>query len=60
MAGNIAGFIAPPTVAYILAATSDNWALTFYISAAVYFIGSAAWFFIDPMTRLDEVRDVEA
>ncbi len=60
MAGNIAGFIAPPTVAYILAATSDNWALTFYISAAVYFIGAAAWFFIDPMTRLDEVRDVEA
>jgi len=54
MAGNIAGFISPPTVAYILAATSDNWALTFYISAAVYFVAAAAWFFIDPMTRLDE------
>ena len=54
MAGNIAGFISPPAVAYILSATNENWALTFYISAGIYFLAAAAWWFIDPMTQLEK------
>lgn len=55
-AGNIAGFVAPPAVAYILEWTGGNWALTFYVSAAIYFVGTACWFFIDPVTALDRER----
>jgi len=53
-AGNMAGWVAPPMVAYVLAGTNDNWAPTFYLSAAVYFVGAAAWALIDPVTRLDQ------
>lgn len=52
-AGNIAGFVAPPMVAHILVWTNGNWALTFYVSAAVYFVGALCWAFIDPVTPLD-------
>lgn len=53
-AGNLAGFIAPPAVAYILRTSNENWALTFFVSAAIYFIGMLCWIFIDPITPLDE------
>jgi MFS family permease len=53
MAGNLSGFIAPPTVAYILQTSNDNWALTFFVSAAIYFVGTFCWIFIDPITPLD-------
>jgi len=52
-AGNLAGFIAPPTVAYILSATGDNWPLTFYVSAGTYFVAALCWIKIDPVTSLD-------
>ena len=52
-AGNIAGFVSPPLVAYILRWTGDNWLITFYVSAAIYFIGAVCWLFIDPVTPLD-------
>ena len=53
MAGNVAGWLAPSMVALILTQTNDNWPLTFYVSAAVYFVGAVSWIFIDPVTRLD-------
>jgi MFS transporter, ACS family, glucarate transporter len=53
MMGNFAGGIAPIMVGYILSRTDQNWALTFYISAAIYFIGSICWMFIDPVSPLD-------
>lgn len=53
MAGNLAGFMAPPAVAYILQASNDNWALTFFVSAGIYFAGTLCWMFIDPITPLD-------
>jgi MFS family permease len=56
MAGNMAGWVAPPLVAYILVWTNENWALTFYLSAAIYFVGMVCWMFIDPLTPLDEER----
>ena len=60
MAGNMAGWVAPPLVAYILTWTNENWALTFYVSAAVYFVGTVCWMFIDPLTPLDEKPQVSA
>ena len=53
MAGNIAGFVSPAMVAYILSWTGRNWIITFYVSAAIYFVGAVCWLFIDPVTPLD-------
>ena len=50
MAGNIAGFVSPAVFAYILRWSGDNWIFTFYVSAAIYFIGAVSWLFIDPVT----------
>ena len=47
-AGNVAGFVAPAFVAYLLAWTGQNWDLTFYVSAGIYFIGALCWTVIDP------------
>jgi MFS transporter, ACS family, glucarate transporter len=44
----------PLAVGYILDATNQNWAITFYVSAAVYFLGIFCWIFLDPVTPLDE------
>jgi sugar phosphate permease len=52
-AGNIAGFVAPPMVAYLLSWTGGNWEITFYVSAAIYFVAALAWLFIDPVSPLD-------
>jgi nitrate/nitrite transporter NarK len=53
-AGNIAGFVAPSMVAYLLSWTGGNWEITFYVSAAIYFVAAVAWLFIDPVSPLDE------
>jgi len=53
MMGNLAGGVGPLVVGYILQATNQNWALTFYVSATVYFLGTFCWMFIDPVTPLD-------
>ena len=53
MAGNMAGFVSPAMVPYILRWTGDNWLITFYVSAAIYFVGAVCWLFIDPVTPLD-------
>jgi MFS transporter, ACS family, glucarate transporter len=54
MMGNLGGAIGPVVVGYILSSTNDNWAITFYISAAVYFMGIFCWMFIDPVTPIDD------
>jgi ACS family glucarate transporter-like MFS transporter len=53
MMGNFGGVAGPIVVGYILQATGHDWALTFYVSAAVYLVGAALWLFIDPVTPLD-------
>ena len=52
MMGNIAGAISPLAVGYLLASTNNNWALTFYVSAAVYSLGAVCWLFIDAVTPI--------
>ena len=54
MMGNFGGVAGPIVVGYILQATGHNWALTFYVSAAVYLLGAILWLFIDPVTPLDD------
>jgi MFS family permease len=54
MMGNLAGGLGPLAVGYILQATGQNWAVTFYVSAAVYFLGIFCWMFLDPVTSLDD------
>ena len=54
MMGNFGGVAGPIAVGYILQATAHNWALTFYVSAAVYLVGAILWLFIDPVTPLDQ------
>jgi MFS family permease len=54
MMGNLAGFLAPMAVGYILTFTDQNWNLTLYISAAIYFLGTFCWMFLDPVKPLDE------
>lgn len=53
MMGNLGGGLAPLAVGYILFYSHQNWAITFYVSAAVYFLGVFCWMFIDPVTPLD-------
>jgi hypothetical protein len=40
-------------VGYLLAWTSQNWTLTFYISAAIYLLGAVCWLFLDSHTPLE-------
>ncbi len=54
MVGNIGGALSPLAVGYILAWT-QNWSLTFYVSAAIYLLGGLCWLFIDAHTPLDDV-----
>jgi len=56
MMGNFAGGLSPMITGYILELTSRNWSITFYISAAIYFMGTFCWMLLDPVTRLDEPR----
>jgi nitrate/nitrite transporter NarK len=53
MMGNFAGGFSPLIIGYVLAATGQNWTLTFYISAAIYSIGMLCWLFLDPVTPLE-------
>ncbi|MFM8468892.1 MAG: hypothetical protein ACKODH_02815 [Limisphaerales bacterium] len=41
-------------VPLILAATNNNWAINFYVFAAVYGLGALCWVFIDPVTPLEK------
>lgn len=57
MVGNIGGALSPLAIGYILTFTNNNWALTFYVSSAIYLLGGVCWLFIDAQTPL--VEDVE-
>ncbi len=54
MMGNFAGVAAPIVIGKVLAATNQNFTLTFYISATAYFIGAACWLGIDSTRPLDK------
>ncbi len=54
MMGNLGGVFCPIAVAQILARTNNNWTVTFWISAAFCVVAGVSWFFIDPVTPLDQ------
>ena len=54
MMGGFVAAIAPMVVALILTWSNDNWALTFYVSAAIYFLGTFFWLLLDPVTPIDQ------
>ncbi len=54
MMGNLGGVVSPVAIGYILRQTTNNWGITFYVSAAIYFMGAICWRFIDPVTPLDQ------
>jgi predicted MFS family arabinose efflux permease len=52
--GSVAGALSSAIVGYILAWTSNNWTLTFYLSASIYSLGAVFWLFIDAHTPIDQ------
>jgi ACS family glucarate transporter-like MFS transporter len=59
MMGNFAGGISPVATGYILQLTHHNWSITFYVSAAIYFMGTFCWMLLDPVTPLDQPYTAE-
>ncbi len=59
MMGNFGGVVAPTAIGWILDLTG-SWDLTVYISAATYVAGALCWFFIDPVTPLDQAEKTAA
>ncbi|HEX4567364.1 MAG TPA: MFS transporter [Vicinamibacterales bacterium] len=59
MLGNIGGALSPLAVGYILTWT-QNWALTFYVSSAIYLLGGVCWLFIDAHTPLVPEMELES
>jgi MFS family permease len=57
MRGSIAGASSVLVVGYLLAWTSNNWTLTFYISSAIYFVGAICWLFLDSHTPIESRED---
>ena len=53
MMGSIAGAASVLVVGYLLAWTSGNWTVTFYISAAIYLVGAVCWLFLDSHTPIE-------
>lgn len=51
--GNLGGAVAPAVIGYVLAASGNNWNLTFYISAAVYAAAIPCWLLLDSTTPLE-------
>ena len=54
--GSVAGASNALVVGYLLAWTSNNWTLTFYISAAIYLVGAVCWLFLDSHTPVEQPR----
>ena len=53
MMGQLGGSVAPTLIGLILQWSGENWAIAFYVSAAIYFMGVFCWMFLDPTASLD-------
>ncbi len=58
MMGNLGGATASVAAGYILRLSDNNWNITFYVSALVYFIGAFFWLALDPVTPLENTGPV--
>jgi sugar phosphate permease len=57
MMGGFVAAAAPSVVAGILYFSNDNWALTFYVGAAIYFLGTFFWLALDPTKPIELPSD---
>jgi MFS family permease len=53
MTGNLGAALSPLAISFIMRATNNNLALTFYLSSAVYVVGALLWRFLDPVTPIE-------
>jgi nitrate/nitrite transporter NarK len=53
--GNLAGMMAPIVVG-VAVDRWQSWTIPFYITAAVYVVGAAAWLTIDPLQKIETGR----
>jgi sugar phosphate permease len=53
MMGNFGGALSPVAIGYILELTG-NWQIPFYVSCAIYFMGTFCWMALDPVTPLEK------
>ena len=58
MMGSIAGALSVTVVGYLLAWTSGNWTLTFYLSSVIYLIGAGCWLFLDSHSPVERTATV--
>jgi MFS transporter, ACS family, glucarate transporter len=56
--GSLAGASSVLFVGYLLAWTSNNWTLTFFISAAIYLVGAVCWLYLDSHTPVERAVKV--
>jgi MFS transporter, ACS family, glucarate transporter len=54
MMGSFGAAAAPWIIGVLLDATGHKWALIFWISGIVYFLGGLCWLWIDPVTAMDK------
>jgi MFS family permease len=54
MMGSLAAGTLPLVVGSLLDHTAHNWAVTFWISGIIYFLGGLCWLWLDPVTPLDQ------
>ena len=59
MMGNAGGALAPMIVPFVLSVTNQNWNANFWMFAVIYLLGAACWWFLDPVTPLDEPAKVQ-
>ena len=53
MMGSIGAAVAPLVIGLILDSSDRNWAVTFWISGIIYFLGGLCWLWLDPVTPVD-------
>ncbi len=53
MMGSLGAAAAPLVIGLILEFGDRNWALTFWISAIIYFLGGLCWLWLDPVTPIE-------
>jgi MFS transporter, ACS family, glucarate transporter len=53
MMGALGAAAAPLAIGLILDSTARNWAVVFWMSGIVYFLGGLCWWWLDPVTPLE-------
>ena len=53
MMGSLGAAAAPLVIGLILELGDRNWALTFWISGIIYFLGGLCWLWLDPVTPIE-------